>query len=158
MNTATHNVVALSPEAFASLPKKRSLFPCAPGYSRNRVFHPWKETDKPLGEYALSCETLRWPHSLFPGKHGSVFTRGPSPLNPYTIQLTRCSVSILPEVPKRGNCAPAGTGFSSPCVNAGAFKPFKVNLNIAFRSFDHSISWNSHFSEWQSRNNDGHLD
>ena len=59
MHTATHTGVAPSPEAFAALPKKRSLFPCAPGYSRYRVFHPWKEADKPLGEYALSCETLR---------------------------------------------------------------------------------------------------
>ena len=39
MNTATHSVVVPFPQAFASaLPRKqRSLFPCAPGYSRNEV-------------------------------------------------------------------------------------------------------------------------
>ena len=35
MHIATHNVEVPFPQAFASL--ARSLFPCAPGYSRNRV-------------------------------------------------------------------------------------------------------------------------
>jgi len=35
MNTATHTVGVPFPQAFAS--PKRSLFPCAPRYSRNRV-------------------------------------------------------------------------------------------------------------------------
>lgn len=36
----------------------------------------------PLGMYALSCETLRCPRSLFPGQHGRAFTRSPSLRNP----------------------------------------------------------------------------
>ena len=45
-------------------------------------FHPMSEAVRPLGVNALSCETLRWPRSLFPGKHGRVFTAGPAPANP----------------------------------------------------------------------------
>jgi len=99
-------VEVISPQAFASLPKKRSPFCGAPAYGRNRVFHPWKETDKPLGEYAPSEEALRWPHSLFPGKHGSVFTPDPSSGNPYTFQLSRCYRCILFEGAKSGNVPP----------------------------------------------------
>ena len=41
-----------------------------------------EETVRPLGVNAFSCEILRWPRSLFPGKHGRVFTAGPAPANP----------------------------------------------------------------------------
>jgi hypothetical protein len=99
MTIASHTVEALSPEAFASL--ARSLFPCAPRYSRNRV-PPGGRDLRPSGVNALSCETRRWPLSLFLGKHGSVFTLGPSLRNPYTIQLTRCYLSILAQGKKSG--------------------------------------------------------
>jgi hypothetical protein len=41
-----------------------------------------EETVRPLGVKALSCEILRWPLSLFPGKHGRIFTASPALANP----------------------------------------------------------------------------
>ena len=81
MKTALHHVEVSCPEAFASLPKRRSLFPCAPGYSRNSV-PPEGRGRWPLGEQALSCEILRWPHSLFRGPTRSCFSRWPCASEP----------------------------------------------------------------------------
>jgi hypothetical protein len=95
MTIASHKVAAPSPEAFASL--TRSLFPGAPGYSRNRI-PPVGRDRRPLGVHAPSCEVLRWPLSLFLDRHGSVFTRGPSPLNPpkhYSVLKVLCISSFI---------------------------------------------------------------
>ncbi len=91
MHAAIHNVEAPFPQAFASRPAKkaRSLFPGAPGYSRNRVPSVGRDR-RPLGVHAPSDEVLRWSLSLLLGKHGRGFTPSPSLGNPYTLQLTRC--------------------------------------------------------------------
>ena len=80
MTISSHNVAALSPEAFASL--ARSPFPCAPGYGRNRTSTLAEQPTgreasmRPLARFYAGCSTL------FPGQHGRVFTAGPAPANP----------------------------------------------------------------------------
>jgi|GraSoiStandDraft_43_1057313.scaffolds.fasta_scaffold297640_1 hypothetical protein len=66
MNAAIHNVEAPFPQAFASRPPKkaRSLFPGAPGYSRNRVPSVGRDR-RPLGVHAPSAEALRWSFPCF---------------------------------------------------------------------------------------------
>ena len=128
MTTASHNVEALSPEAFAPPPEKRSLFPCAPGYSRNRV-PPVGRDRRPLGEHAPSCEVLRWPLTLFLGKHGRVFTPGPAPGNPYTIQLSRYYKTLLSQGLKSGNVRLRARAFHPLVETQGMKSPSSVEQN-----------------------------
>ena len=113
MPTASHNVEALSPEAFAPPPQKRSLFPCAPGYSRNSV-PPVGRDRRPLGGHAPSCEVLRWPLSLFRGPTQSCFYPRPCAWEP----VHDSGVKVLQDSSLTGVekwvCASAGEGFSSP--------------------------------------------
>jgi hypothetical protein len=122
MTTASHNVAALSPEAFAAPPKKSSLFPCAPGYSRNSV-PPLQNSRQAVRR---ACALLRGftlaPLHCFVGQRGRVFTDSPLLSNPYTIQLSTYYRPILSQPVKSGN-APAGARFSSPASKTGAFKP-----------------------------------
>ena len=82
MHTAIQRVAALSPEAFASLAKKRSPFPCAPGYGRNKSFTLAEQPTsreasmRPLARFYAGCA------ALFLGQHGRVFIAGPAPANP----------------------------------------------------------------------------
>jgi hypothetical protein len=50
----------------------------------------------PLWGYSLRTETAHV-------QHGGVFTHGPVPWNPYTIQFSRCSIPILTRVCETGN-------------------------------------------------------
>ena len=129
MNIATHSVEDPSPEAFASLPKQRSLFCGAPAYSRNRV--PPVERDRQAVRRV--CALLRdftLASFLFLGKYGSVFTPSPSLGNPYTIQLTRCYLSLLPQGKKSGNgCAASRRGYPSLGLKPRAFRRFLVRAS-----------------------------
>ena len=60
-------------------------------------------------------------------QHGRVFTRSPELQNPYTIQLSMYSSSLLFVAAKSGNDADR-RGFSSPAWKAGAFKPILCDV------------------------------
>jgi hypothetical protein len=71
-----------SQRAFAS--RERSLFPCAPRYSRNSVPSVGRDR-RPLGVLRPRMRLYAGLVPCFAGLHGSVFTPGPSLGNPYTI-------------------------------------------------------------------------
>ena len=51
----------------------------------------------------LPVPSLRQIACVVSGEHGSVFTTGPLPVNPYTIQFSRYCSSILCSIAQRGN-------------------------------------------------------
>ena len=124
MSIATHNVVAPSPEAFAS--NARSPFPSAPRYGRNVLVSVSQQeiVRCPLRPLRVLTHVEKRPY----GKHGHVFTCDPSSHNPYTIQVSNVLLKYSYRGMKKRKCAPAGAGFSSPFLKEGAFKPRKGKL------------------------------
>ncbi|MGZ3617762.1 MAG: hypothetical protein ACXWOL_13470 [Ktedonobacteraceae bacterium] len=127
MTTASHNVAALSPEAFAPPPEKRSLFPWGTGYSRNRV-PPVGRDRRPLGEHAPSCEVLRWPLSLFRGPTRSCFYPRPCAWEPVhdSVVKVRHYKTILSQGWKSGNVRLRARAFHPLVETQGLSSPFSV--------------------------------
>ena len=118
MTIASHNVAAPSPEAFACI--ATSLFCGAPGIQKKRACFSTGDREMSI---APRCRVLTHIEKRSYGKHGRVFTRGPAPLNPYTIQLSsvRRTFSFCPT--KSGNHACLRT----QALKTGDEKPVSCN-------------------------------
>ncbi len=117
-----------------------------PGTVAHRVFHPWKEADKPSGEYALSCEILRW---LFPCFliDTVAFLQETLRLLTHrnTLQFSRCSLSLLPQGPAKWKWEPLrGAAFISMRERRG-LSPQKVTVQ---KGSSH-LFWKSRFPKGQ---------
>ena len=117
MSIAPHNVEALSPEAFASLAE--SPFPCAPRYGREVV---WTSSQDMRPSMRRVCALIR-DSTLHVLEFFDTFTLVLLPKGALyfgtrrnTIQLSRVLLFSSSCSRENRKCAPAGAGFSSPCV------------------------------------------
>ena len=135
MSIATHNVVAPSPEAFAYL--AIGPFCGAPAYGRESF--PFTNQGL-LPSVRRACARLR-DSTLQTLEFFDTFTLMLLPKRAIyfgtrrnMIELSMCYKIILLQVGKSGNRVPAGTGFSSPSLKRGAFKPTAVIIPAGTRN------------------------
>ena len=128
MSIATHNVEVSCPEAFASL--TRSLFPSAPGYSRNRVPPEGRNHQAARRECALLRDSTLVPFPVS-WHTRSCFYRRPCANEPTETRLgCQGARTSIPKAVRTVKWVGLGGGFSqdfagvsSPAWKAGAFTP-----------------------------------
>ncbi len=130
MTSASHNVAALSPEAFAAPAQKSSRFPCAPGYRQNTVPPDGRDPQTVRCECALlrdstlaSFPVARQTQSFF---YPPSFTAEPAKTRFSCQGATQPFSSSWPE-PESPLPRPTKDSPSSPRLKAGAFWLGMVN-------------------------------
>ena len=125
MTNASHNVEALSPEAFAALAS--SLFPCAPRYSRESLLSSFQGSRRPRGVPCASAKHSRvlrcklW--SSLTNVRSCFSPKERFPLEPAETRLSchMCYRTILSVAHKTGNVPLRGAAIHPLRFSQGPF-------------------------------------